>query len=78
MDVVLGPAQAALVAATEASRRISEQRYRVGVSSYLEVLDAQRTLFELQGERIDLLAAYGRGVADVERLCGTSLEGEDR
>ena len=39
-------AQEALVAATDASHRIAEQRFRVGVSSYLDVLDAQRTLYD--------------------------------
>ncbi len=47
--------------------------FRQGKFSYLEVLDAQRTLFETREQLIDALAAYHTAVADVERLIGRSL-----
>ncbi len=63
---VLPKAEAAFRGATDA--------YQRGLFRFLEVLDAQRTLFELRGERIDLLAKYRRGIADVERLSGAPLD----
>ncbi len=47
--------------------------YRLGKFSYLEVLDAQRTLFEARHQYIDSLARYHKAVADVERLVGRRL-----
>lgn len=47
--------------------------YRRGVFRYLDVLDAQRTLFALRCEYLDSLAAYHAAVARVERLVGRSL-----
>lgn len=47
--------------------------YRTGRFRYLEVLDAQRTLFEIRGREIDALAAYHDAAADLERLTGTPL-----
>ncbi|HVI51230.1 MAG TPA: efflux transporter outer membrane subunit [Candidatus Sulfotelmatobacter sp.] len=47
-------AQASLVAATESSYRLSEARYRQGVDSYLNVLDAERSLFTAQQDLIQI------------------------
>ena len=49
--------------------------YSRGLFRYLEVLDAQRTLFELRDRYLDVLAQYHQAVADVERLTGRSLIG---
>jgi len=52
--------------------------YEQGKFGYLDVLDAQRTLFEAEAQYIDSLATYHRATADVERLIGKSLnEGEN-
>ncbi len=51
----------------------AEGAYAKGLYRYLEVLDAQRTLFELRGERLQALAAYHTAAADLERLTGGSL-----
>jgi cobalt-zinc-cadmium efflux system outer membrane protein len=48
----------------------SKGRYR-----YLEVLDAQRTLFELRGQYLQALADYHTAAADLERLTGAPLPG---
>ena len=48
--------------------------YRQGKFGYLEVLDAQRTLFEARGQYLEALAAYHTAVAEVERLIGEALE----
>jgi cobalt-zinc-cadmium efflux system outer membrane protein len=53
--------------------RGAEDAYTKGLYRYLEVLDAQRTLFELRGERLQALAAYHTAAADLERLTGGSL-----
>ncbi|WP_441000448.1 TolC family protein [Fodinibius sp. SL11] len=47
--------------------------YRQGKFDYLEVLDAQRTLFSTRTRYIQALAEYNRAVAEVERLVGTPL-----
>ena len=47
--------------------------YREGKYGYLEVLDAQRTLNEAKTRYLDVLAAYHKAAADVERLIGTPL-----
>jgi multidrug efflux system outer membrane protein len=51
-------AQQALVAASEASYQISDARYRAGAGTYLNALDAQRTLYAAR--RALLVTQYGR------------------
>ncbi len=53
---------------------ISQEGYRQGKFNFLEVLDAQRVLFETRGQYIDALAVYHQSVADWERLAGISLD----
>jgi cobalt-zinc-cadmium efflux system outer membrane protein len=62
---VLPGAQQAFDAANEG--------YRQGKFGFLDVLDAQRTLFEARGQYVEALAAYHRAVAEVERLIGEPL-----
>jgi outer membrane protein TolC len=40
-----------------------------------DVLDAERSLFELRGRYVDALARYHESFADIEGLLGSSLEG---
>jgi cobalt-zinc-cadmium efflux system outer membrane protein len=47
--------------------------YQQGKFNYLEVLDAQRTLFTSRTRYIQALAEYNREVAEIERLIGTPL-----
>jgi outer membrane protein, heavy metal efflux system len=47
--------------------------YQEGKFGYLEVLDTQRTLSEAKSRYLDVLAAYHKAAADVERLTGTPL-----
>ena len=49
------------------------QAYLRGLFRYLDVLDAQRTLFELRRQYIEALASYHTAVADVERLIAEPL-----
>jgi cobalt-zinc-cadmium efflux system outer membrane protein len=47
--------------------------YRLGKFGFLDVLDAQRTLFEAKGMYVDALAAYHKGIADLERITGPGV-----
>lgn len=47
--------------------------YRLGKFSYLDVLDAQRTLIAANGQYLHALSEYHKAVADVERLIGAPL-----
>lgn len=53
---------------------VAREGYKKGKFAYLEVLDAQRTLFEAKAQYIDSLAAYHMARADTERLIGQGLE----
>lgn len=50
--------------------------YAQGLFRWLEVLDAQRTLFSLRDQYLQALAAYHRARVDVERLSGAPIAGE--
>ncbi|MBW2043154.1 MAG: TolC family protein [Deltaproteobacteria bacterium] len=52
----------------------STEAYREGKLDYLNVLDAQRTLFEARGRYIEALAAYHTARAEVERLIGQRID----
>ena len=65
-DDVLPGAQSAFEAFSEG--------YRQGKFGFLDVLDAQRTLFEARGRYLEALTAYHRAVAEMERLIGEPLE----
>lgn len=51
----------------------ASEGYRQGKYRYLDVLDAQRTLYEAKAQQIAALAEYHTAVADVERLTGEKL-----
>jgi cobalt-zinc-cadmium efflux system outer membrane protein len=55
----------------------SKTGYTQGKLDYLNVLDAQRTLFKAKAQYIDALASYHTAKADVERLIGCSIDSED-
>jgi cobalt-zinc-cadmium efflux system outer membrane protein len=55
-----------------------QEGYRYGKFGYLDVLDTQRTLFESQSHYLEALAAYRKGIADVERLMGMSFDGNPK
>lgn len=48
--------------------------YRYGKFGYLDVLDAQRELFESKVKYIEALAAYKKAYADIERLTGAFIK----
>jgi cobalt-zinc-cadmium efflux system outer membrane protein len=61
-----------LPGAQQAFDAVSEG-YRQGKFGFLEVLDAQRTLFESRGRHLEVLAAYHKAAAEVERVIGEPL-----
>lgn len=65
-DQVLPAAQLAFSTAQEG--------YREGKFAFLEVLDAERTLFETRGKYIEALAGFHKARAEVERLIGERLD----
>ena len=67
MEQVLPGAQQAYDAA--------QTGYREGRFGFIDVLDAQRTLFEARARYVEALAAYHRARTDLERLAGRPLAG---
>lgn len=53
----------------------AQKGYRQGKFSYLDVLDAQRTLFEARRELIEVLQSFHDARADLGRLTGMPLKG---
>ena len=54
----------------------SKTGYTHGKLDYLNVLDAQRTLFKAKAQYIDALTSYHTAKADVERLIGRPIDSE--
>jgi cobalt-zinc-cadmium efflux system outer membrane protein len=52
----------------------SREAYKEGKIDYLNVLDAQRTFFQVRMQYVDELAAYHKAVADMECLIGQEIE----
>jgi cobalt-zinc-cadmium efflux system outer membrane protein len=65
-----------LPAATQTFASINTA-YLQGKFGYLDVLDAQRTLFEARQQYLDALASYHENVAEIERVIGESLWNTD-
>jgi len=51
----------------------AREGYRLGKFGFLDVLDAQRTLFGAKNQYLVALANYHKSVADVERLVGSGM-----
>jgi multidrug efflux system outer membrane protein len=67
-------AQATQVQALQRALALAEQRYRSGISSYLEVLDAQRGLFTAQITHVQVQRQYLVSTVDLFRALGGSWE----
>ncbi|MFN0303221.1 MAG: TolC family protein [Burkholderiales bacterium] len=65
-SILLPGAQSAFDAATTG--------YQLGKFGFLDVLDAQRTLFQTRTQHLRALADYQRGVSEIERLVGGPLD----
>jgi cobalt-zinc-cadmium efflux system outer membrane protein len=62
-----------VVPAAEESYRRLKDAYRIGRVGYLELLDAQRTLFAARRRYVETLGRFHRAVADVEHLLGAPM-----
>jgi cobalt-zinc-cadmium efflux system outer membrane protein len=51
------------------------QGYQLGRFGFLDVLDAQRTLFQTRAQYLRALADYQLAVSEIERLTGAALDG---
>jgi len=63
-----------VVPAMEETFKAAHKGYKEGKFDFLDVLDAQRSLFAMRNEMIDALAAYQTALTDIERLTGMSIE----
>jgi len=63
-----------LLQGAESLFKASKAGYSQGKLDYLNVLDAQRTLFEARGQYIDALASYHIAKTDVERLIAGPID----
>lgn len=57
----------------QSSFEAAREGYRLGKFGYLDVLDAQRTLFDARVQHLRALTDYHQAVAEVERLIGERL-----
>ena len=62
-----------VIPGAESAFEAVSEGYRQGKFGYLDVLDAQRTLFEARGRYVESLGSYHKAVADTERLIGGEL-----
>jgi outer membrane protein, heavy metal efflux system len=65
--------KSAILPGAQSAFEATSEGFLQGKFGYLEVLDAQRTLFEAKGRYIEALADYHKAVADTERLIGGKL-----
>jgi cobalt-zinc-cadmium efflux system outer membrane protein len=65
-----------VVPEAEASLAGAREAYRRGLYRSLDVLDAQRTLFEVRLDQVRAQAARNVAVADIERLAGSGKHSE--
>ena len=63
----------AIPPATEAFT-VTRRAFEKGDLTFLDVLDAERTLVELRTQYLDALAAYHAAVAEIEGLVGQPLD----
>lgn len=63
-----------ILPAAEKAFKLSREGYRMGRFAYLEVLDAQRTLFDARTQYIAALKDYHKARAEVERITAIHIE----
>lgn len=62
-----------VIPAAELAFNVASEGYREGKFAFLEVLDAQRTLFQTRIAYIEVLSSYHQLLADINRLTGAEL-----
>ncbi len=62
-----------LLPGAQSAFEAASRGYQLGKFGFLDVLDAQRTLFQTRTQNLRALADYQRGVSEMERLVGGPL-----
>jgi cobalt-zinc-cadmium efflux system outer membrane protein len=62
-----------VIPGAESAFNVASRGYRLGEFSFLDVLDAQRTLFDVKAQYLQAQADYHLNVARIERLIGGPL-----
>jgi cobalt-zinc-cadmium efflux system outer membrane protein len=63
-----------VVPAMEQAFEAAHEGYRQGKFGFLDMLDAQRGLFEAKGALVDALSDYHTALTDIQRITGTGIE----
>jgi cobalt-zinc-cadmium efflux system outer membrane protein len=67
--------KATVIPGAQSAFEAASEGYRQGKFGYLDVLDAQRTLFEARGQYVSSLATYHKALADLDRATGRLPDG---
>lgn len=68
--------QSEILPAAQSAFESAQDGYQQGKFGYIEVLDAQRTMFDVRQQYVKSLSAYHKAVVSVERLIGRTIEQE--
>ncbi len=63
-----------VIPAMEESFNAAQEGYRQGKFNFMDVLDAQRSLYKTRNASLGALLAYHAAVAEIQRITGTSIE----
>ncbi|HEX6828943.1 MAG TPA: TolC family protein [Burkholderiales bacterium] len=66
--------RATLLPGAQSAFEAATRGYQLGKFGFLDVLDAQRTLFQARSQHLRAMADYQRGIAEIERLIGGPLD----
>ncbi len=70
----IGTLRTILLPGAQSAFEAASKGYQLGKFGFLDVLDAQRTLFQTRTQNLRALADYQRGVSEIERLVGGPLD----
>lgn len=74
IDKEIGALRTILLPGAQSAFDAATKGYQLGKFGFLDVLDAQRTLFQTRTQYLRALADYQRGVSEIERLVGGPLD----
>jgi outer membrane protein, heavy metal efflux system len=74
IDHEIGTLRTILLPGAQSAFDATTRGYQLGKFGFLDVLDAQRTLFQTRTQYLRALAEYQRGVSEIERLVGGPLD----
>ncbi len=74
IDKEIQTLRATLLPGAQSAFDAATKGYQLGKFGFLDVLDAQRTLFQTRTQHLRALADYQRGVSEIEHLLGGPLD----